>query len=274
MSNYEYSARGSLIEDVDGNIYNIVDLNEGNITPLEEKDIKGYNYPSQSCLVKDLDGKVYSIIDLYEGNKREITKEELRNYNYTPKSCLVENVDGSMSNLIDSIANFSPQEGEGADSKRLRRVEKEIIQARTGINGIAYGTLDGRLDMEIRYVEDRSVATLQGVREILNTNYSLLDSNYKLDNKTTELKEENEQLKEVNKVQDTLIDTTMVATDEMYTMIESLLPQEIIDTMIVKGGSKMVEMYVAMIQRGLKTIEEIPMRYRTKVKEILDELEK
>lgn len=35
----------------------------------------------------------------------------------------------------------------------------------------------------------------------------------------------------------------------------------------------MVELYVVMVQRGLKTIEEVPVRYRAKVQAILDEVE-
>ena len=34
----------------------------------------------------------------------------------------------------------------------------------------------------------------------------------------------------------------------------------------------MVDMYVAMVQRGLKTIEEVPVRYREQVKKILEQL--
>lgn len=35
----------------------------------------------------------------------------------------------------------------------------------------------------------------------------------------------------------------------------------------------MVELYVAMIQKGLKTIDQVPLRYRQQVQEILDVLE-
>ena len=38
--------------------------------------------------------------------------------------------------------------------------------------------------------------------------------------------------------------------------------------------SKMVDLYVAMIQRGLKTIEQVPERYREQVREVLEQLEK
>lgn len=36
----------------------------------------------------------------------------------------------------------------------------------------------------------------------------------------------------------------------------------------------MVELYVAMVQRGLKTIDQVPARYREDVKDLLAELEK
>lgn len=36
----------------------------------------------------------------------------------------------------------------------------------------------------------------------------------------------------------------------------------------------MVELYVAMVQRGLKTIDQVPARYREAVKALLEELEK
>lgn len=35
----------------------------------------------------------------------------------------------------------------------------------------------------------------------------------------------------------------------------------------------MVELYVVMVQRGLKTLEEVPVRYKEKVKKLLEEVE-
>ena len=85
---------------------------------------------------------------------------------------------------------------------------------------------------------------------------------------------ENEEIKEVNNVQDELIDTTMLATDELYTMIEPIL-ETVPQTMsIERSVSKMVDMYVCMVQRGLKTIDQVPLRYREEVRRILEELEK
>lgn len=81
-------------------------------------------------------------------------------------------------------------------------------------------------------------------------------------------------LEETNKNQDDLIDITLCATDEMYMMLEPILeamPQTIKNERMV---SKMVDMYVAMVIRGLKTIEEVPARYRKEVQAMLDKLEK
>ena len=92
------------------------------------------------------------------------------------------------------------------------------------------------------------------------------------------LEDENKKIKENNTTQDILIDTTMMATDEVYTMLEPILemmPMTIsIDGEMKGGSSKMVDMYVAMVQRGLKTIEQVPARYREEVREILAKLEK
>lgn len=95
-----------------------------------------------------------------------------------------------------------------------------------------------------------------------------------LEEKIELLEDENKKIKEVNNTQDILIDTTMMATDEVYTMLEPIL-EMIPQTMsLERSVSKMVDMYVAMVQRGLKTIEQVPMRYREEVRRILSELEK
>lgn len=95
-----------------------------------------------------------------------------------------------------------------------------------------------------------------------------------LEEKIELLEDENKKIKEVNNTQDILIDTTMLATDEIFTMIEPILEAIPQTLTLERSTSKMVDMYVCMIQRGLKTIEQIPVRYREEVKRILAELEK
>lgn len=103
---------------------------------------------------------------------------------------------------------------------------------------------------------------------------SLKEENEALNDQVSTLNLENENLKTTNDIQDELIDTTMLATDEMYMMIEPLLSEVVQTLSLERSVSKMVDMYVAMVQRGLKTIDEVPARYREQVKEILAQLEK
>lgn len=100
---------------------------------------------------------------------------------------------------------------------------------------------------------------------------------YELVNRPLTVEEQNavdiKQIKQTNTTQDSLIDIALMATDEMYMMIEPLLAQQP-QFINGKGVSKMVDLYVAMVIRGLKTIEEVPARYREQVREILAQLEK
>lgn len=88
------------------------------------------------------------------------------------------------------------------------------------------------------------------------------------------LEEKMKELKEENNIQNILIDTTMLATDEIFTIIEPILDLVPQNLSLERGTSKMVDLYVAMIQRGIKTIEQVPERYREEVRRILTELEK
>ena len=88
---------------------------------------------------------------------------------------------------------------------------------------------------------------------------------------------ENERLCEIekiNNVQDELIDVSLFAIDEMFCIIEPLLSNVMKVEFNIKGVNKMIDMYVAMIIRGLKTIDEIPLRYRDEVENVLKSLEK
>ena len=122
------------------------------------------------------------------------------------------------------------------------------------------------------YNEETEYIVISGYTETENN----IIINYEVKQKIIEptIEEKIKEIKEENKTQDMLIDTTMLATDELYTMIEPIL-ETVPQTMsIERRVSKMVDMYVCMVQRGLKTIEQIPARYREEVRRILAELEK
>ena len=105
-----------------------------------------------------------------------------------------------------------------------------------------------------------------GINSNVNDFEEVANSNIdeKLITKITEIDKE-------NLIQNKLIDISLLATDEMFMMLESLLEAVQIDE---RGMSKMIDMYVAMIMRGLKTIDEVPLRYREEVRIILEQLEK
>ena len=91
-----------------------------------------------------------------------------------------------------------------------------------------------------------------------------------------EVKQSIEEIKSVNSIQDEIIDMTMLALDEMFEMFEPLLSLSISSMSLnnKEVNNPMVELYVVMIQRGLKTIDQVPARYREEVKAILDAVEK
>ena len=91
-----------------------------------------------------------------------------------------------------------------------------------------------------------------------------------------EVKQSIEEIKSVNSIQDEIIDMTMLALDEMFEMFEPMLSLSIKSMSLnnKEVTNPMVELYVVMIQRGLKTIDQVPARYREEVKAILDAIEK
>lgn len=89
---------------------------------------------------------------------------------------------------------------------------------------------------------------------------TLVDAYHKLLNQNRLLKEENEKLNQ-------LINITMKATDMTYSILEPSLTNTLVED---KSENSLVDMYVAMIERELKTIEEIPTKYRNEVELILN----
>ena len=69
---------------------------------------------------------------------------------------------------------------------------------------------------------------------------------------------------------------TMLALDEMFVLFEPILmtTMSVLSVNEREVRNPMVELYVVMIQRGLKTIDQVPARYREEVKAILDAVEK
>ena len=99
----------------------------------------------------------------------------------------------------------------------------------------------------------------------------LKGENLALANEVSTLSLRNREIQETNETQDHIIDASLCAVDELYMMYETTQEVEAMST--DEEGSRMVDMYVAMVQRGLKTIDQVPVRYRERVREILAQLE-
>lgn len=99
----------------------------------------------------------------------------------------------------------------------------------------------------------------------------LKGENLALANEVSTLSLRNREMQETNETQDHIIDASLCAVDELYMMYETTQEVEAMST--DEEGSRMVDMYVAMVQRGLKTIDQVPVRYRERVREILAQLE-
>ena len=96
----------------------------------------------------------------------------------------------------------------------------------------------------------------------------ILGKNDSIDNYTEEIDEKyiNPEFIEQNEL---TIDLLLYTIDELYTSIEPLLTMIPMTIETENKVSKLVNFYVLMIKRDLKTIEEIPERFREEVNKLL-----
>lgn len=74
-------------------------------------------------------------------------------------------------------------------------------------------------------------------------------------------------LESVDNIHDDILNICMRATDEMFCMFGSFLPMTIGDT---EKTSAMIDLYVIMVKRGLKSLDGVPTMYKEQVEEILN----
>ena len=89
-------------------------------------------------------------------------------------------------------------------------------------------------------------------------------------NKISILEGENEKLKLEQEQQNEEILVNMLANTEMFELILGMIPMSINEN---KGGNSMIEVYVTLIIKGVKTIEDVPLVIREQVIERLKQLE-
>lgn len=78
------------------------------------------------------------------------------------------------------------------------------------------------------------------------------------------------------KTQDNDITDLMLATAEICEMVLSSQQTSTMSLKNIKlneGGSSMAAIYVGLIERGLKTIEQVPIKYREEVRKMCEALE-
>ena len=96
----------------------------------------------------------------------------------------------------------------------------------------------------------------------------ILGKNDSIDNYTEEIDEKyiNPEFIEQNEL---TIDLLLYTIDELYTSVEPLLAMVPMTIETENKVSKLINFYVLMIKRDLKTIEEIPERFREEVNKLL-----
>lgn len=148
-----------------------------------------------------------------------------------------------------------------AEPKEHKLLDISNINLNT-YNGVTHITSNNKIkpiqDFKVLLDKNKELTTLRVNNDILEK------ENTQLKVRTTSLEAENVELKNTNDTQDMLIDTTMLAADEMYSMIEAMSDQTTTFTLNTNG---IINFYVAMIKRGLKDIEDVPEKYKEDVKE-------
>ena len=93
-------------------------------------------------------------------------------------------------------------------------------------------------------------------------------------NKISILEGENEKLKLEQEQQNEEILVNMLANTEMFEMLLGMIPMTLSkDKTKNNGGNSMIEVYVTLIIKGVKTIEDVPLVIREQVVERLKQLE-
>ena len=94
-----------------------------------------------------------------------------------------------------------------------------------------------------------------------------------IQDKISVLEAENEKLKVEEEKQNEEILVNMLANTEMFEMILGMMPTTLSIENKNNGGSNMVELYVTLIIKGIKAVEDVPLAIKEKVIERLKQLE-
>lgn len=135
--------------------------------------------------------------------------------------------------------------------------------------------------------ENPDIQELQNITKDLQTDITTLKEDNSTLTETQLIAEETDNMimtaiADSDEKHETLADVLLCAIDELFSMVEPILTvneelcvmgDEKKSKLNALGGDSMVELYAVMVQRGLKTIEQVPARYREKVKALLNVVE-
>ena len=107
----------------------------------------------------------------------------------------------------------------------------------------------------------------------MNTLVNLAKRLYELQSEANRLKQNNQDLENRLQENEENIVFAMMACTELYEMLLSVSEVNVYNygkDMVVKMASAMVNIYVNLVKRGLKTLEEVPERLRAEVEAELE----
>lgn len=170
--------------------------------------------------------------------------------------------------LTEPLRSYNGSYDEIINGKLIRRVQQSgdvLTLLETPIITDVEPIILNSFDTTTNIASDNLIAPT--ITTKVPSNVQAVISTMQIDNEN--LVTDNRMLKEENTTQNSIIDTNLYATDELYTMIEPFMP--VVMTLDEpSSNNKMVDFYVVMVQRGLKTIDEVPLRLRAEVETILN----
>lgn len=123
----------------------------------------------------------------------------------------------------------------------------------------------GISDSVENYIEIDEVAEINVYEEPDVYKPDQIINGYSLSEAYHHLLNENRVLKDENKKHGELIDMSLMITDRLYCLLEPLIPSECSED----TNNPVINMYAEMVQKELKTIEQVPEKYRAEVERLM-----
>ena len=164
---------------------------------------------------------------------------------------------------------------ENYEIKAINSTDDELLEEIEVNRNDVFGDKSDFMILNYCYKQDENGYSIYPSR-----NYSdIVEEDYRLKinesrKKISILEGENEKLKLEQEQQNEEILVNMLANTEMFEMLLGMIPMTLSkDKTKNNGGNSMIEVYVTLIIKGVKTIEDVPLVIREQVIERLKQLE-